>query len=115
MTTIQPPAQASDEPMRAAFEASGIAKVLHRSNWNDGDDYAVAQNELSWLAFKAGAFFAAVSSERDEALKAAREWIIEHRPAITLSRRATVDRYMKLLDQIDAAIAATKPGEPDVS
>lgn len=45
-------------------------------------------------------------SERDAALKVARDWIVKNRPAITLSRQSTVDEYMALLATIDAAMAA---------
>ncbi|WP_425953019.1 hypothetical protein [Ralstonia pseudosolanacearum] len=45
-------------------------------------------------------------------IAAAREWIVEHRPALTLSRKATVDAYMCVLKVFDALAAAHQQSEP---
>ena len=45
---------------------------------------------------------------RTAGLNDVREWVIEHRPAMTL-RREPVDRYMRVLALLDAAITAGAP------
>lgn len=45
-----------------------------------------------------------IETKRHADLHDVREWVIEHRPAMTL-RREPVDRYMHVLALLDAAIA----------
>lgn len=52
-------------------------------------------------------------SEQGAVLADVRKWIVKNRPAITLSRQATVDEYLYLLKRIDAAIAAATPEQKE--
>lgn len=110
----QAPVPNAEEVRRAALEEAAkaaentdVATVTWQSQVCD-DGYETRDRiakAIRALATKEESAEAPSDTARDAALTAARAWIVEHRPALTLSRQATIDSYMAVLDQIDAAMS----------